>query len=123
MARPLPPKCEPRLRVHPFEAAAVLQRPVSSIRKMIARGEFDDVGATSRSELDPDELISVAVDLARRGEISHLAPFLARQLAAGNLVVVRPSSDSAPPPSLLVLLDDFRAVHPIRGQSTLKLRA
>ena len=90
---------------------------------MITRRQLTDVGLTFRHQLDPDEVVLTADAMVRRGEVGPLASFLARQLAAGRLIVPRPRSDSARPPSLLALLGDFCALHSTEASSTREFRA
>jgi len=94
----------------PFEAAAVLQQSVYAIRRTVKRGELRDVSVKAQLGLDPDEVVQKADELAEQGKLGALGPFLARQLSAGRLSVPRPAADNAAPPSLLSLLDDFRAM-------------
>jgi hypothetical protein len=101
---------EPRLRLWPYEAAAVLQRSTDQISVMIKRRELRRVGHTSLSQLDPGEVVAKAEELFSRGQLAPLGPYLAARLRSGHLAPPRPRTPKTRPPSLLVLLDQLLAM-------------
>lgn len=102
----------PRLCLRPHEVAGVLQLSLWELRRAVERGDLTLIGITSRWEFDPEDVLRWARRRSESGELGPLAPYLAQQLAAGRLVVPRPGSVSARPPSLLRLLDGLRAMQP-----------
>jgi hypothetical protein len=103
--------------VWPYEAAAVLQLSVTQVRVLVGVAALQHVGTTARLELDPDQVIALATEMAERGETSALGPYLARQLANGALVVARPHSAASAPLSPLQLLDQVIAVQSRSAQT------
>jgi hypothetical protein len=111
------------LRLRPFEAAAVLQCSVARVRALVREGVLVDIGLSFRIELDPDELVDLAVRLAARGEVSALSPVLARALAGGRLTVPKPRNATARPPSILALLGTVHASQSSQAASKARVRA